>query len=388
MFKLDRNLINAKFECYRLASNDELTIQEIYLPAKVRHHRTDCESTQFEVLADQLLKSSLSDDNQILSEDGYLLGVSSNGFIQKGNMTNAEGNEVSMHGQSVSTGAQIYHSGKLLDLPLSYAPSKYPFTIKHSDENYLLGYQVIPALICQDLPVPDSKKCSSVFWMSLFKFDTEMELVGEYYSWGRPLLARIFDESLLFGSSTGFLSKSSENVEIDECADTTPVSPIVFDEQEFDEDETEENQACSLILRSFSIQGQQIAESPIVSFSGIRFSDDGSLLVGIQCGVDVAVFKIIDSSLATAHLYTLNAFAFIQSGKPRKKFTAFAENLAALCESSGSLYVYRMDSIGDNIARQYLVNIGDDDVLGLVIDDDRHVSVLLREKLLVISLSH
>lgn len=385
MFKVDRNLINANFECYRLASNDELTIQEIYLPSKVRHHRVECESTQFQVLADQLLKSSVSDDNQILLETGQLLGVSSNGFIQKESLEDAVGNEVSMHGRFVSTGAQIYYSGQLLDLPLSFASSDYPFTVKHSDEHYLLGYQVLPASLCQDLLIPEPKKNCSIFWVSLLKSGTGMELVGEYYSWGRPLIARIFDGFLLLGSSTGFSTKSSELIEIAESNETTPISPIVFDEQEFDEDEAEENQATSLILRSFSIQGQQIAESPIVSFSGIRFLEDGSLLVGIQCGVDVAVFKILDSSLATVHLYTLNAFAFIQSGKPRKKFTAFAENLAIICESSGSLYIYRMDYVEDNIARQYLVNLGDDEVFGLMIEDDNKLLVLLDEKLLIIS---
>jgi hypothetical protein len=328
----------------------------------------------------------------VLLENGTIIAVNAGEAYDQSRLKLAEPGEVSMHGQFVSTGADVFHSNTLLHLPLMFPAEEHHFNIKHSDNEYLLGYQIVPAICLHDIPVSKSKMGTSVFWMSLIRCGEIPRLIGEYYSWGRPLVARLFDGALLLGSPTGFVAKKKAG-HIDTAPDVSSDSLVVsepgifaFEEEKVDGEKIEENQSVALVLRSFDLNGQLIAESPLLSFLGHQVNQEGSLLLASQYGVDVAVHKILDKSLNTIHEYTLNAFAFIQSGKPRKKFIAFAENLAVLAESSGSLYIYRMNKIEDNLARQYLVELGKEEVLGLTIDEAHTILALVPKKLITIKL--
>jgi hypothetical protein len=124
------------------------------------------------------------------------------------------------------------------------------------------------------------------------------------------------------------------------------------------EEISEEAALNHLVLRSFSPDGEYIGLGAPCAFIGSQISPSGALLFALQSGVDMTIHD------ANGHLGTVNAFAFIQSGKAQKKFVAFspAGSLALLAETSRTVYVY--DHTGNDKgewARQFLLDFADDD---------------------------
>lgn len=392
MFNTDPSLLNVQFEGYKLDQNWNPQVHDILLPANVVCWEQDAESSgqELQVLADSILRNSLLPDGRFILIDGSICDTS--GTINRTNidMTDAMG-PCSVAGVFVSTGHTLWRSNATESVPLNlrFAPSEYAIHLLFATEEYLIVNQIVPAAALK-AQLKCTEKHKSIFLISLLNANN-LSTICEYVSWSRPFFACIIKDTLLLGSSTGF--SPLKGAELDD-ADVTEIEqkPIdMVEEHLIDEEDDESCQFTSLILRAFKLDQPSVlfSAAPPATYIAHRLPDkhNQSLLLALQIGVDAVVFSldIADESLTAQHIYTLDAFAFVQAGKPRKRLLGFAEGLAVLAEVGELVFLYqRID--GKNWSRQALVNLGSKEpIIGLQVDSAR-VTVLTPSALKIIQL--
>lgn len=389
MFKVNRSLLNVNFEGYKLAQQGCDLIHVIDLPSPVHSRQADAQSSQFQVLADELYRNDLWAGKFICLQDGSILELDDEGkYRAVGKHTI---NEYSSFSASYSgfycLNNRVFSEGKE-EVTLALRFPDHPFTLTCSNEAYLTGYQTV---LAEDLRImlPESKKNSYVFLVSLFK--GEGALVAEYISYGRPRIAEILDDNLLLGSSTGFTLLGTGAPDF-----LTESTHLVLEDrlaEEVDEEEAEEEASLiQAIIKTFplSAPNECTCTSPPITLLGVPRQED-VFYIATQTGVDMAVFRtaIAQGTLTTEHVYTQHAFAFVQSGKPRRKYIAFTEGMAVIAEVSDTIYVYKLRSLNDLIADQYLIDLrqhaaSGSPIIGISLQDGA-LKVLLEDKVIVYS---
>lgn len=389
MFDIDRSLINVNFESYKLDAS-AFERQTVELPAEVYQPETEYQVTQFQVLADGILRNLLfqTDDDGVafFLKDGSIMKY--NGELSQLKSPVPLETSVSATNGYYSIGCQVFSTdGKPIQLPNSPF-NEYPIHLTDASNEYIMGYQVVPSESCDWISLSEDKMGSSIFLVRIFKADGTP--VVEYFSWTRPLILQFFKESILLGSPSGFYPVNYPVLMTPEPSVIEPIieRPDLLDDRtdEQEEEELEESQINHLILRSFLLEDpkKMVAASPPMTYLA---SSKTQGWIALQNGVDMVVFQLEDAALKLQrHIFTLNAFAFIQSGKQKKKFVTFQKNVAVLAESFEAVYVYKMDSIQDCVAKQYLISFPGEPILGIHLNADGNLLLLLPTRLEVIKL--
>lgn len=400
MFEVNQQLLNPKFEGYRLAPTNQSIIREVLeLPAKAYNEEVDnaC-GTQFQVLADRIYRNLLflADPTKIriFLENGQVIEASRNleglkkGFSLNGSIPIVRGIPSSA-GNFIANGKSIFinQNGKWHPLSIQLDHEQEEITLLDSfNDNFILFYQVIEEKLKQGTDSSRKTTQASIFMATLIDLTLNKQIT--FKSKTRPLIGKIVDEQTVWlGSPTGFYFGSDVVDESDDFGE--PLTYGLDDRDDEEAEEISEEAALNhLVLRAFSLDGTFTALGPPSAFIGAQVDSSDSLLFAIQNGVDMTIHD------EKSHLGTINAFGFIQSGKSQKKFISFSASgsLALLTETSRIAYIYdHINNDKGEWARQFLLDFGDETdsrILGVQeIADGRGFLILFPKRLELIILA-
>jgi len=413
MFSPNRSLLNVHFEGYKLSPDLHMSTKSLPLPCCLAI--PDSEASQFQVLADSILQNHLfinrkgTDDMQKVQAvlgDGQVVQVDTDGLHQIGKIRMGEF-VCTASGPYVSNGIDLLCHDVTLTIEgyFRYSPEQYPLKLIEYSAGLLLCYQIVPSAACESIWPTKSPKGSHLFLLSVVELAQQVQvqssgrIVSEMGSWTRPLLAHCEAGNIILGSSSGFFSITGENSRVvQEEEDLQDEESVVGVErpmacEDVDEEDMDSNSSAEILLKAFLPDGRLLASAPPAHYLSHITDSEGRLLIATQSGVDALIFHITlhfspTQTLATTHIYTLNAFAFIQAGKPRKRFIGFAKDMAVLAEGKDLVYVYRMDGITENEARQVLVSLGKDRrILGMRIIEENNIVILTSESIEIININ-
>ena len=146
-------------------------------------------------------------------------------------------------------------------------------------------------------------------------------------------------------------------------------------------------------LEVFSIEGRTMeSASSVAKFLGLAINPENrrELRIGIQQGVDAAIFKVgtLNSRLCLNHIDTFDAFAYVQSGKPERRFVGFTNDLALIIDSRRHVFIYAKPK-GSLMAEQYVVTLEEDEeICGWNVLIDGSVGILTRNHVYTIKIRH
>ncbi len=374
MFQVNREMTNPRFIGYKLSSACEEHLEYKFNESL---YVVDSTSTQFQVLADQTLRNHLYPvENgcfRVILSDGSVRQVNKSEDRVIGKVDIEEGVQATIAGPYISIGKIVYRDFSLYPVNLKHDSSLY---LLHYDYkvDILIGYQVLAR---ESLFSETIKQPFSVFLISIIR---NGQVIADYASWSRPLMATVLDGAVILASATGVL----------------PLGTFVFDSSEVEEaevvqernDDSDEGTSSSndAIIGSFSLDDPSniLATSPLLSLLTCR----EGVLIGIQHGVDMLVLQILNSKLETSHLYTISAFAYIQAGKERKKYLTFDRGAALLAETNGSIYLYRNERIEDDTAKQFLVSLDEHNIYGVHLVYPNELVLLTKDMVKFIKLEY